>query len=275
LLAPAEPSDIVQRSSNPPPPTLPPRFVDVVAKDDEAAEDTGDVSADRAEIGFIAGIAAYVGAAAGVELGRTCDEEDESVALSAPKDWGCVDWIGFDVTGVDVVARRSMRLGLAGAAAAATGAAPKGLMDIDGAAGGEDGAAWKSAKSSSPPAVKTVRWLALTLGPNNSDAPFSLIPSGASAGSAFSFAAEVVAPAALELAAGSLSSKSSKFITGAGTGSGALPVAFDCAVDDRVWLVVVAVVRRGEVSSSPASYCSKSFLLDTLSRNPPLLPPPE
>jgi hypothetical protein len=56
------------------------------------------------------------------------------------------------------------------------------------------------------------------------------------------------------VAAGSLSSKSSKFIMGAGAGSGALPAALDCAVDERVWLVLVpvaalgAVVRRGEVS---------------------------
>jgi hypothetical protein len=69
--------------------------------------------------------------------------------------------------------------------------------------------------------------------------------------------------------------KSSKFITGSGTGSGALPVAFDYVVDERVWLVMVAVVRRGDVSSSPASYFSNSFLLGALSRNPLLLPPPE
>ena len=106
-----------------------------------------------------------------------------------------------------------------------------------------------------------------------------MAPSGASAGSAFSVAAEADA-GVLEPAVGSLSSKSSRFITGGGTGSGALPVALDCVVDERVWLVEVAaaldpVVRRVDVSSSPASYSSKSALLDVLSRNPLLLPPPE
>jgi hypothetical protein len=104
---------------------------------------------------------------------------------------------------------------------------------------------------------------------DSSDAPFSLAPSGASAGSAFS-----VAAAALEPATGS-SSKSSKFITGAGTGSGALPVALDCVVGERIWFVVDEAARRAEVSSSPASYSSKSVLLGVLSRNPLLLPPPE
>jgi len=87
LLAPVEPSDIVQRSSNPPPLPLPARFVDVVAKEGDAVE-TGDATADRANIGVIAGIPAYAGAVAGVELGRTCDEGAASAALSAPKDWG-------------------------------------------------------------------------------------------------------------------------------------------------------------------------------------------
>ncbi len=86
-----------------------------------------------------------------------------------------------------------------------------------------------------------------------SDTPVSLVVSGASAGSAFS----VVAPAdagALPPAAcaDSESSKSSRFITGAGAGSGAFPAALDCIVDERLWLVAVvalgAVVRRGEVS---------------------------
>lgn len=77
----------------------------------------------------------------------------------------------------------------------------------------------------------------------------------------------------------SVSSKSSKFRTGAGTASGALLAAFDGVVDERVWLVVVAVlevvVRRGEDSYSPASYSSNSLLVaEVLSRNP-LLPPPE
>ena len=65
----------------------------------------------------------------------------------------------------------------------------------------------------------------------------------------------VVADDAGALATGagtdSVSSKSSKFRTGAGAGSGALPAAFDCVVDERVWLVVAvleAVVWRGEVS---------------------------
>jgi hypothetical protein len=66
-------------------------------------------------------------------------------------------------------------------------------------------------------------------------------------------------------------------MTGAGAGSGALPAALDCVVAERVWLVMEAAalgaVRRVEVSSSPASYSSKSALLDVLSRNPLLLPP--
>jgi hypothetical protein len=107
-----------------------------------------------------------------------------------------------------------------------------------------------------------------------SDIPFSLVPSGASAGSAFSVTAEA---GALEPARPSMSSKSSKFITGPGAGSGTLPADLDCVVDERVWLVMEAAalgaVRRVEVSSSPASYSSKSALLDVLSRNPLLLPP--
>lgn len=109
------------------------------------------------------------------------------------------------------------------------------------------------------------------------DTPFSLVASGASAGSALFVAAAADACALPAAGAGSVSSKSSKFITGAGAGSGALPAALDCVVDERVWLVVVlalgAVMRRGEVSYSPASYSSKSDLLVGVSRNPlPLLP---
>ena len=72
------------------------------------------------------------------------------------------------------------------------------------------------------------------------------IPLDASAGSALFVAAGALAPAP---GAGSVSSKSSRFITGAGTGSGALPATLDCVVDERLWLVVLgAFVRRGEVS---------------------------
>lgn len=80
-----------------------------------------------------------------------------------------------------------------------------------------------------------------------SDIPFSL---EASAGSAL-FVAATADPGALPPAAGgvSVSSKSSRFITGAGTGSGALPATLDCVGDERVWLVALgALVRRGEVS---------------------------
>ncbi|SRR6266851_5148189 len=94
LLAVPEPSDIVHKSSNPPPPPPPtpppPSFVDVIATEGEPAV-TGDVTADRADIGLIAGIAANAGAVAGVELGRTCDEDGTSAVLNAPKDWGCAD----------------------------------------------------------------------------------------------------------------------------------------------------------------------------------------
>jgi len=133
---------------------------------------------------------------------------------------------------VDV--RRSIRFGLVVAVAAVTGAAVKRVVVIGAVAGGEDGAAWKSAKSSSPPT-------------------FSLAAGGASTGSAL-FAPAAPDEVAVAVVAGSLSSKSSKFIMGAGAGSGALPAALDCAVDERVWLVLVpvaalvAVVRRGEVS---------------------------
>jgi hypothetical protein len=64
----AEPSDIVHRSSNPPPPPL--DFLDA-AVEDVALADMGGVMADRADDRLIAGIAAYAGAVAGVELGRT------------------------------------------------------------------------------------------------------------------------------------------------------------------------------------------------------------
>jgi len=88
LLAPAESSDIAQRSLNLPLPPLPPRFGDIVAKDGDVNNsviDTGDVTADRADVEVIAGIPAYAGAVASVEVGRTCNEGD----ASAPKDWDC------------------------------------------------------------------------------------------------------------------------------------------------------------------------------------------
>ena len=90
---------------------------------------TGEVTVDRAAIGFITGIpVVYAGAVAGVELGRSCcDEVAASAVLSVPKGLGCADWIGLDPEGA-VDARRSMRFGLP---VPATGAA----------AGGEDGAA--------------------------------------------------------------------------------------------------------------------------------------
>jgi hypothetical protein len=70
-----------------------PVFVDA----DADAEDvvlvvTGDVTVDRADIGFITGIPAYAGAVAGVELGRSCcDEAAPSAVLSVPKGLGCAD----------------------------------------------------------------------------------------------------------------------------------------------------------------------------------------
>ena len=83
LLAAAEPSDIVHKSSNPPPLPLC-FFVDVGAKDGEAV-DTGEATVDRAPIGLITGIAADAGAIAGVELGRTCNKEGVSVVLNPAK----------------------------------------------------------------------------------------------------------------------------------------------------------------------------------------------
>jgi hypothetical protein len=88
---------------------------------------------------------------------------------------------------------------------------------------------------------------------NDGGTPFSLAASGASTGSAL-FAPAAPDEVVVAVVAGSLSSKSSKFTMGVGAGSGALPAALDCAVDERVWLVLVpvaafgAVVRRGEVS---------------------------
>lgn len=82
----AEPSDIDHKSSNPPP--VLPNFVDAAAED-FAPVFTGDVTADRADNGLITGIAAYAGAVAGVELGRSCC--GASGVLSAPKGWGCTD----------------------------------------------------------------------------------------------------------------------------------------------------------------------------------------
>jgi hypothetical protein len=101
----------------------------------------------------------------------------------------------------------------------------------------------------------------------------SLPASGASAGSALFTATEALAP-------GVSSSKSSKFTTGSGAGSGALLAVLDFAVDVRVDVVgfveafaLEEVPRRGVVSNSPASYSSKSDLRGVLSRNPLLLPP--
>jgi len=62
----AEPSDIVHKSSNPPPLD----FLDA-AVEDVALAVMGGVTADRADDRLIVGIAAYAGAVAGVELGRT------------------------------------------------------------------------------------------------------------------------------------------------------------------------------------------------------------
>jgi hypothetical protein len=78
LLEPAEPRDIDHKSSNPPP-----DFVDLPGKG--AGAPTGDATAERAAP--IAGVAAYEGAATGVELGRACDE-GVSTVLNAPN--GCV-----------------------------------------------------------------------------------------------------------------------------------------------------------------------------------------
>ena len=60
----------------------------------------------------------------------------------------------------------------------------------------------------------------------------SLPASGATAGSALFTATGVLA-----LGAVLSSSKSSKFTTGAGVGSGALLAALDCVVDERVGFV--------------------------------------
>jgi len=62
-----EPSDIDHKSSNPPPPL---DFLDA-AVEDVALAVMGGVTADRADDRLIVGIAAYAGAVAGVELGRT------------------------------------------------------------------------------------------------------------------------------------------------------------------------------------------------------------
>lgn len=90
MLAAVEPSDIVQRSSNPPPP--PPNFEDpAVVVVEVVPVVTGEVTADRADMVLITGIAAYAGADAGVELGRTCNEGGASAVLRAPKGWGWDD----------------------------------------------------------------------------------------------------------------------------------------------------------------------------------------
>jgi hypothetical protein len=64
-----------------------------------------------------------------------------------------------------VDARRSIRFGLA---VPATGAAANGVVIVRAVAGGEDGAAWKSAKSSSPPAIAWM-WAFLISGTNNGE----------------------------------------------------------------------------------------------------------
>jgi hypothetical protein len=123
-----------------------------------------------------------------------------------------------------------------------------------------------------------VRWrgheLISTIG--NGGVLLSLPTSGASAGNALFTATEALAPGAVLS-----SSKSSKFTTGSGAGSGTLLAALDFAVDVRVEVVgfvevfpLEEVPRRGVVSNSPASYSSKSDLRGVLSRNPLLLPPP-
>jgi len=87
LLVVVDPSDIDHKSSNPPP-----NFVDPAAAEDVVPVATGEVAADRADIGLITGIPVYAGAVAGVELGRSCcDEGGTSAALNAPKGWGCTD----------------------------------------------------------------------------------------------------------------------------------------------------------------------------------------
>jgi len=201
LPAAVEPNDIVHRSSNPPAPLNfeDPAVVEVVPVV------TGEFTADRTDI---VGIAAYAaaGADAGVELGRTCDKGGASAALRVPKGWGCDDCTGLDVVGlVDV--KRSIRFGLP--AVAATGEAARSAV-LEATTGAEDGAAWKSAKSSS-------------------------VASGASVGSAlFVVVAADAGALAPGAGTGSVSSRSSKFRTGAGGASGALPAAFDCVVDERV-----------------------------------------
>ena len=86
-----EPTDIDHKSSNPPP-ALPVFVVADTAAEDVVVVVTGDVTVDRADIGFITGIPAYAGAVAGVELGRSCcDEAAASAVLSVPKAWGCTD----------------------------------------------------------------------------------------------------------------------------------------------------------------------------------------
>lgn len=67
-----------------------------------------------------------------------------------------------------------------------------------------------------------------------SDIPFSLVARGASAGSALFVAAEADGGALPAAGAGSVSSKSSRLMTGAGAGSGALPAVLDFVVDVRV-----------------------------------------
>jgi hypothetical protein len=136
LPAAIEPSDIVHRSSNPPP-------LDFVK--DAAAEEVGPALkggfiADRGDAGPITAVAVYAGVA-GVELGRTCGEDGESRLLNAAKAWGCVGWAGIyvaeEVVGL-VDARRSMRFGLA---RAVTGAAANGMAVVVAVTGGEGGAA--------------------------------------------------------------------------------------------------------------------------------------
>jgi hypothetical protein len=67
LLVAAEPSDIVHRSSNPPPPD----FVEDVAAEGVGPALIGDFIAACADVGLMTGVAVYARVAAGVELGRT------------------------------------------------------------------------------------------------------------------------------------------------------------------------------------------------------------
>jgi hypothetical protein len=136
LLAAAEPSDMLHRSSNPPPLD----FVADVVTEEVVPALRGDFVADREDMGLMTGVALYPTALAGVELGRACGDDGESRVLKVPKVWGWVGCAGVYVAGEwegAPDARRSMRLGLAGAV---TGAIAEGTVAVA-VAGGEGGAA--------------------------------------------------------------------------------------------------------------------------------------